>query len=195
RELSRLSDVRGMTIEDLGDALGEEDDRLERALGRYADIEKNPFVALNTGFIRNGAYIHLSRGTTVHGAIHLLFVSTGADQPTVTHPRVLVLAEDNVEAQIVESYVGPVATRGTYLTNAVTEIVLGNDCRIDHCKLQQESPGAFHVATMQVHLGRSTNFVSHAVTIGAKLSRNDLNCLMAGEYAYATLNGLVVIKD
>src|SRR4029077_3953978 len=36
---------------------------------------------------------------------------------------------------------------------------------------------------------------SHAASIGAKLSRNDLICQMAGEGAYATLNGLVLIKD
>src|SRR5207253_5241389 len=115
-----------------------------------------------------------------------------SDQPTVSHPRVLVIAEDNVEAQIVESYVG---NAGRYFTNAVTEIVLGNDCRMDHYKLQQESREAFHVATMEVKLGRNTTFVSHADSIGAKLSRNDLHCHMAGEGAYATLNGLVLLKD
>jgi Fe-S cluster assembly protein SufD len=104
----------------------------------------------------------------------------------------LVVAENNVEAQIVESYVGG---GSGYFTNAVTEIVLGNDCRIDHCKLQQESLDAFHVATMQVKLGKATTFVSHAASIGAKLSRNNLNCVMAGEGAYATLNGVVLLRD
>jgi len=195
-ELSRIQDLpRGVKIGSLADAIAGDGSRLERVLGRHADIERNPFVALNTGFIRDGAYVHLSRNTTIDGAIHLLFVSTGGVEPTVTHPRVLIVAEDNVEAQIVESYVGPHAgTRSNpYFTNAVTEIVLGDDCRIDHCKLQQESLSAYHVATMQVHLGRQTNFVSHSVTLGGKLTRNDLNCVMAGERAYATLNGLVLI--
>ena len=80
-----------------------------------------------------------------------------------------------------------------YFTNAVTEIVAGKDCRIDHCKLQQESREAFHVATMQVNLGRGATFVSHSATIGAKLTRNDLNCHMVGDGAYATLNGLVLV--
>jgi Fe-S cluster assembly protein SufD len=196
-ELSRLTDLpRGVKIGSLADAIANDGARLERILGRHADIERNPFVALNTGFIRDGAYVHLPRNTTVEGAIHLLFVSTGGGSPTVTHPRVLIVAEDNVEAQIVESYVGPRDPRNLpspYFTNAVTEIVLGDDCRIDHCKLQQESLSAYHVATMQVHLGRQTSFVSHSVTLGGRLTRNDLNCLMAGERAYATLNGLVLI--
>jgi Fe-S cluster assembly protein SufD len=104
---------------------------------------------------------------------------------------VLVVAEDNVHATVVESYVGKADQ--AYFTNAVTEIVTGADCHIDHCRLQQESLKANHVSTMQVELGRTTTFVSHAVTTGGKLTRNDLNCLMNGEHAYATLNGLVLI--
>jgi Fe-S cluster assembly protein SufD len=191
-QLSRLGQLpRGVVVRSLAQALASES-RIKETIAKQASIEGNPFVALNTGFIRDGAYIFLARNTTLSGPIHLLFFSTAGDEPTVSHPRVLVTAEDNVEAQIVESYVG---NAGRYFTNAVTEIALGSDCRIDHCKLQQESRDAFHVATMDVKLGRATTFVSHAASIGAKLSRNDLICHMAGDGAYATLNGLVLIKD
>jgi Fe-S cluster assembly protein SufD len=179
-------------VRPLAEALSSNAAQLKNVLGHLAKPEANPFVALNTGFIHDGAYVHIAKNTTVRGAIHLLFFSTANSEPTVSHPRVIVVADDNVEAQIVESYVG---SSGRYFTNAVTEIVLGNDCRIDHCKLQQESREAFHVATMEVVLGRATTFVSHAASIGAKLSRNDLNCHMFGEGAYATLNGVVLIKD
>jgi Fe-S cluster assembly protein SufD len=191
-QLSKLGQLpRGVTVRPLSQALATQSE-VRESLTKLAKIEANPFVALNTGFLHDGAFIHLARNTTLAGPIHLLFFSTAGDEPTVSHPRVLVIAGDNVEAQIVESYVG---SAGKYFTNAVTEISLGNDCRIDHCKLQQESREAFHVATMEVKLGRATTFVSHAASIGAKLSRNDLNCHMAGEGAYATLNGLVLIKN
>jgi Fe-S cluster assembly protein SufD len=192
-QLSKLDRLpRGLTVRPLAEALSSNAAQLKNVLGHLAKPEANPFVALNTGFIHDGAYVHIAKNTTVRGAIHLLFFSTANSEPTVSHPRVIVVADDNVEAQIVESYVG---SSGRYFTNAVTEIVLGNDCRIDHCKLQQESREAFHVATMEVVLGRATTFVSHAASIGAKLSRNDLNCHMFGEGAYATLNGVVLIKD
>jgi Fe-S cluster assembly protein SufD len=192
QELSQLDKLpRGVTIQSLDQALTNDGEGIKPKLGRYADIEKNPFVALNTGFIRDGAYIHIARSVAIDRPIHLLFISQPGHEPTVSHPRVLFVAEDNVEATIVESYVGGEGTQ--YFTNAVTEIVCGRDCRIDHAKLQQESLDAYHIATMQVELGASTTFVSHAATIGAKLSRNDLNCTMAGEHAYATLNGVVLI--
>jgi Fe-S cluster assembly protein SufD len=190
-ELSKLGKLpRGAKVGTIADAAHADPANVEPHLARVATIEINPFVALNTGFLRDGAYVYLPRNTTVSAPIHLLFVSTPSAQPTVSHPRVLVIAEDNVEATIVESYVGE---SGVYFTNAVTEIVCGADCRIDHCKLQQESLEAFHIATMQVTLGRAGNFVSHAASIGSHITRNTLNCLMNGEGAYATLNGLVMI--
>ena len=46
---------------------------------------------------------------------------------------------------------------------------------------------------MQAQLGRGTVLISHAATLGGRVSRNDLNCLLAGDGADATLNGLVIL--
>jgi len=194
-QLSRLTKLpRGVTVASLKDSMpGGDGALIERHLARYAQIEANPFVALNTGYVRDGAYLHLARGTVVKGAIHLLFVSLPSAEPTVSHPRVLVVAEPNSEAQIVESYVGLGA--GRYFSNAVTEIVAGQDSRLDHCRLQQETAEAFHVSSTNVELGAKANFVSHAATIGAKLSRNDVTIALNGEYAEATFNGLVILSS
>jgi len=191
-KLSRIGKLpKGVIVSGFADAMTAHATLIETALAKYADISRNPFVALNTSFIRDGVFIFVPRNTTIEAPIHLIYVSTEEASQTVSHPRTLIIAEDNAELPVVESFVG---ASGVYLTNAVTEIVLGNDCRIDHCKLQQESLAAYHVATMQVRLGRQTQFVSHAITIGGKLTRNDLNCVMDGDAAYATLNGLVLIK-
>jgi len=191
-QLSRLGKLpRGAKVQSLAEAITTNAPELSRYLGQYAEIEKNPFVALNTGFVRDGAFIYLPRGTSIDSPIHLLFVSVPSAEPAVTHPRVLVIAEEAVHASIVESYVGEKG--GVYFTNAVTEIIAGADSRIDHCKLQQESNDAYHVATTQAHLARAAQFVSHSTTIGARLTRNDLNVTLAGEHADATINGLVLL--
>ncbi|HYE17199.1 MAG TPA: Fe-S cluster assembly protein SufD [Tepidisphaeraceae bacterium] len=183
----------GAKVMSLAQALATEPDLVEPHLARHAAVDKNPFVALNTGVVTDGAFVYLPAGTKVEQPIHIAALSVGGERPTASHPRVLIVAGDGASATIVETYAGDPTGAAAYFTNAVTEIVCGADCNIDHCRLQAESPAAHHISTMQVHLGRATNFVSHAVSTGAKLSRNDLNCLMNGEYAYATLNGLVLI--
>lgn len=192
RELSRLAQLpAGIRVDPFVDALTDERaPQPQHHLGQYADIDKNPFVALSTGFIRDGARIYIPRGAALAAPIHLLFISTTSEQPTVSHPRLLIVADNASQCTVVESYVGQ--GPGNYFTNAVTEIVAGSDAMVDHCKLQMEAPAAYHVATMAVHLGRGAKFVSHSTTIGGKLTRNDLSVVLGGEGADATLNGLIL---
>jgi Fe-S cluster assembly protein SufD len=161
---------------------------MEPHLARHANLENQPFVALNTAFLADGAFVFLPRNAVVEEPIHLLFVSTGAAAPTVSHPRALLVAGENSRATIVESYSGQ--NDGIYFTNAVTEAVLGENAVIDHYKLNRESEQAYHLATMQVQLERSANFSSHSVTLGGGIVRNDVNAYLGGEGITCTLNGV-----
>jgi Fe-S cluster assembly protein SufD len=190
--LSRASRSLRVTVTGLAAGLEHHGRLIEPYLAKYARIEKNPFVALNTGFLHDGVFVHVARAAAVEKPIHLLFVSTGGSTPAVSHPRTLIVVEEGAQASIVESYVG--GESGVYWTNAVTEIVAGAGAVVDHCRIQQESFDAFHVATMEVNLAEQSCFVSHAATLGAALSRNDLNVTMGGRGAEATLNGLVILS-
>jgi Fe-S cluster assembly protein SufD len=191
-ELSKLASLpRGVTVQSLGQAVESDSKVLRDHLAKHASIEANPFVALNTGSLRDGAFIHVTRGAAVEQPIHMLFVSTVGNEPSAAHPRVLMVAEAGSRVSLVESYGS--AGEGVYFNNVVTEIVGGAGARIDHCKLQLESKQAYHLATMQVELARGADFVSHSASVGSRITRNDLNVHMAEQGAQATLNGLVLI--
>ena len=154
----------------------------------------NGFTALNTAFIEEGAFIHIPARTELPHPVHLLFISTGAErreEATVTHPRTLIVADEGAKAMVVESYLGD--WHGIYLTNAVTEIHAGEGAVVDHCKLQRESGGAYHVGTIQAQVGRDGVFTSTSISLGAALARHDINVALAGTGASATLNGLYVV--
>jgi len=53
---------RGARALSLAEAIDSGEELVERHLGRGADIDANPFVALNSGFVRDGAFVHLPRG-------------------------------------------------------------------------------------------------------------------------------------
>ena len=189
-QLSRLGKLPAEAkVMSLRDALQADEPHVRPHLARHVPIDTDAFVALNTAFLRDGVYVYLPRNTTVEGPIHLLFV-TAAEGRVATYPRVLVVAEDNVEAQVVETFAGD---GGAYLTVPVTEFVVGRDARVDHCKVQQESTAASHIAAMHVHLAGNGRFVSHSATLGGLLTRNDVAVTLAGEYADATINGLVLL--
>lgn len=183
---------KGVKVLSLQKAFESESALVEQHLGKYANIEEHPFAALNTSFSHEGAFVHIAKNALVEKPIHLLFISVPAAEPTVSYPRVLVIAEENSESSIVETYAG--ADGGMYLTNAVTEIVQAAHARIDHNKLQQEGNAAYHMALMQVNLAEDSLFVSHSTSTGSLVTRNDLQVFLGGERAEATLNGLVLAK-
>src|SRR5262249_8248858 len=61
---------------------------------------------------------------------------------------------------------------------------------LDHYRLQRESTAAFHVGTLAVRQGRASRFTSHAIALGASLSRLDLRQTFAGEGGECVLSGL-----
>ena len=160
-------------------------------LGRLAGVDEQPFAALATAFFADGALIALPRGVAVEGPIHLLFLSTAAGDGLVapsSFPRTLVVAGEASQATVVETYAG--LAEGAYLSASVTEVVAGPGAVVDHYKVQRESRGAFHLATLAVHQERSSNFFSHSVSSGGAITRNDVGAVLAGEGGSCTLNGL-----
>jgi len=168
-----------------GANLGTADDARAH-LGRYAAFDRNAFVALNTAFLNNVAVIRIDRGAIVEEPIYLNYTNSGQSS---THPRALILVGAGAQCTIVETYEGG----GEYFTNAVTEIAAGDGAVVDHYKVTRESSSAFHVATLQASLGRSTNFSTHSFSLGGALVRNDAGAVLS-EGTEATLNGLFLVN-
>jgi Fe-S cluster assembly protein SufD len=176
---------------DLAQALADASfsDIVRTHLARQADYVVNGFTALNTAFINHGAFIYIPRGVIVEAPIHLLFIAQ--DENTANFPRVLIVAEENSNATIVENFVS--AEEAHYLTNAVAEIVLAEGARLEHYKVQRESIEAFHVATTAVGLGPNSSYDTTTITFGAKLSRHDIVVTMDHEGAECGVDGLYLV--
>jgi Fe-S cluster assembly protein SufD len=81
---------------------------------------------------------------------------------------------------------------GTTLSNVVADFEIGADAIVEHVKLQQERPQAFHLASTFVRVDRAGTFTSQSLTLGGRLVRNDIVSTLDGEGADCTLNGLYV---
>ena len=178
----------GLTVSSLAEALAKNTALTEKHLGRYAAGEDNAFTALNTAFFQDGAFIHVPAGVKVEEPVHLLFVSSARESGATSHPRNLILADKSSQLTVLESYVSLVETAS--FTNAATELVVGDNARVEHCKFQDESVNAFHVAAFHAQLGRSCHLISHSIATGARLSRNNIRTVLGGEGLECVLNGL-----
>ncbi len=159
-------------------------DDLEEALVTYPP--PSAFADLNLAFMADGAYIRLPPGCVVKAPIQLLFIASEAN--LAIQPRNLVLAGAGCSASLVEHHValGDIS----YFTNAVTDIVLDAGASIEHHKLQQESPSAFHIATVNVSQAAKSRFISTSFALGARLSRVGIAVRLDAEDARCDLDGL-----
>ena len=149
------------------------------------------FTALNTASLRDGALIWVQKKQAIASPIQILYIST-ATQPTIDHSRALVVAESGSQMTLIEEYV--TLYDGTYLTNAVTEIWLGDNAEVKHTRIQRDSDAAFHIGKTAVSQARDSRYACNAVSFGGQLSRHNLEVHHTGEQTETTLNGLTIIN-
>ncbi|MDR3456139.1 MAG: Fe-S cluster assembly protein SufD [Verrucomicrobiae bacterium] len=193
-KLSSLKPVTGgVRIESLAAALAKDAALIEKHLGQYAHTANNAFAALNQAYFSDGAFVHVPEGVTVAEPVQLIYLSSAKHSGETILPRNLVIAGANSKLTVVESYLS--TANVAYFTNAVTEILAGENAAVEHIKLQDEAPGAYHIATIAGEFGRASNVSVHSFALGAKLSRNNIRTKLAGEGLECILNGLYLTRD
>jgi Fe-S cluster assembly protein SufD len=181
----------GTEVRNLAEIALTDAERLRPHLTGRASDALDGFAALNAAFWLDGAFVQVPAGVVVAEPLQIVFVSTASGSASMVHPRSLIVLGQHSRLSVVESYVA--VSGGTYLTNAVTDIVVGEGGRLDHYKLQQESPDAFHVGRARITQKRDSRFASYSVAFGGRLARHDVHAVLNGEGAECVLNGLFVI--
>jgi len=174
----------GVAVQSLAAALAA-DQGVRVLLDEAREPDHRAFAALNDAFYADGVFLRVPKNTKVAPPIHVLFIGT---RDAAGHPRNVYLLEEGSEATVVESYVS--AGDDAHFTNPVTEISVSANASLHHYKLQCENTAAFHVATMYAWQGRDSRFTSHNITLGGRLTRNDIVATLDAEGIVTTLNGL-----
>ncbi len=192
RELSSLEAIaEGVVAVDLGAALaGEHAEVLWEHLGRLSGEGSEAFSALNTAFLGGGAFLRVAKGVRSKRRVQLLFLTTAAGE-AATFPRVLVVAERDSRLDFIETYAS--VGEADYLTNAVVEVFVGEGARVTHYKVQDEGASAYHVASTRAELSRSAHYNLTTVTLGAQLSRHNIEVLLESEGAECRVDGLYIV--
>ena len=189
-----LSDVRalppGVRIEDFTHVVEQDSGFLEGRLGRIVSPEKTAFTALNAAFMDAGAVVRVAPDTDAGAPVHLVFVSGSPECERAYCPRIVIAADAGSRVAVVEHFVGRDDT--VYLDNVVSEIEVAEGASVEHYKVQRASAGAYHVAALQAKLAAGASFRSWAVSLGARLSRHDIDVTLDHEHARCSLDGLYV---
>ena len=194
-DLSQTKNLAGIVVVDLFDAIADArySKLVRNYLARNANYHDKGLTALNTAFLQSGVFVLIPKNVKSESPLQITCVASGAEAGRASFPRLLIVAEENSSAQLVESYVS--LGNQAYFTNVVVEVVVQDGARLEHTRLQQENAQAFQVASTSVELGRGSSYNSTAINLGAKLARHDISVVMNHEGAECWVDGLYVVGE
>lgn len=175
----------GVLVLPLAAALISHPELLKPYLGMILKQEHG-FHFLNTAMIHCGVLIYLPAGVYLDEPIALRHIQDQTNQ--AVHLRHVIIAEAGSQATIVEDYQG--LENSCYLTNTVTEVFMGTNAKLTHCKIQRESKAAYHLGHLSVKQSTRSEFANHSLSLGGKCVRSDLSLYLQEEHAHCLMNGI-----
>lgn len=154
-------------------------------LGRR-EVEGEPFAALNTAFLEDGALVSLRKGAVIEPPIQIMIIAGGTGK-TMVHPRVVLSAGEASQASLSISFL--TSAGEAHFTNAVLDATLADRANVQCCLDQRGSEASFLVANLHATVGRDAAFRVRTITTGGRLVRNDATAVLAGEGAHVDMDG------
>jgi Fe-S cluster assembly protein SufD len=190
---SRLIELpEGLRARSLAEVLENEPELVEGRLSALTDFKIQPFVALQTAFLSDGAVITVAPGRQFELPIRLRFLSTSEtatpEANSASFPRLLVIAGEGSSLKLIQEHVSIDSAPG--FTAYVAEFHLAENSTVESLEVQAEDATRIHFTSVHAHLERSATFDSHVISVGNGLARSELSIILAEPDAETKLCGL-----
>jgi Fe-S cluster assembly protein SufD len=180
---------KGLTIGTFS-ALGN-DARVVKHLLNHADYKQEPFVAQNTAIFYDPIVIIADKNAVCPNDIQVIIISDAKEQALLIPIRILVIAEPGSEISILETYHSMESSAAVFV-NAVSEVVIQENAKVNYIKLQNEELNVSHVNFHQVNMAKNSNHHITTISLGGSLVRNNLHIRLDDINCSTYLNGLYI---
>lgn len=181
----KLSDkADGVTINTLADSATE----VKPYITKYADVNKDAFIALNTAFCSGGIYINVKG--IIESPIHIINVISSAENAFI-NPRLLVVLQKSAEATLIETFVSE-NNKGKIFQNHLSEVIISENAKLKSYRIQNEDENSSQVNTVQADVSRYGNYTTNTFTFNGAVVRNNFNVVLSSDLCGADLNGLFI---
>ena len=186
----KLSNIKslpnGLQVVNIAEAPSNE--TFSKQYSKYADVNADTFIALNTALAKGGVFIHVAKGTVIKSPIHIINISSTKEN-LIINSRNLIVVEPNAQVKFIESFETVDSSAKTF-NNSLTEIVVDENAIVDYYKIQDEKENGYLMNTTQVYQKKQSVFSTNTITLSGSLVRNNLNIVLDDEHIETHLNGL-----
>jgi Fe-S cluster assembly protein SufD len=177
----------GIWIGSLNEAAKKFSDKIEKHYGKYVNGNSDGLVYLNTAMASDGVFIYVPEGVVLKKPIQIVNL-VQSDEDVFNQHRNLIIVEKNADVTLIicDHTLSP----NKFLTNAVTEIYVGENSHFDIIRVQNEHNNAAKITHTFIYQDRNSNASSNNITLHGGLVRNSTHHFLAGEGAECHSYGL-----
>jgi Fe-S cluster assembly protein SufD len=181
---------KGLSIRTLRDVLEGGDAALQAQL--FAPDSSDSMVALNGAMMTDGLVIEVAEGAVLTQPLHIVHIASGA-MPSAMFTRSLLRIGNAASVTLVESYIAADNARA-YQAHDSLVVAIGDNARLDHVRLIEDSREAFNISSAVVTLGARAHFNTFGMNTGSLVSRYQAVIAFAGEGSRVETNGVNLLN-
>ncbi len=149
--------------------------------------------ALNYSDLENGVFLRVARGKSVNAPLHLLFTDQGmaGDKFLISNFKVYISVEESAEFTLIQEY----SSSHNLYRNNKTEVKVAKNARFNHMSLQWDGDSSVSFYTTHITQERDSFVHNQCLSLGSKLSRNNVVSNIVGENCDIELFGSYLLSE
>ena len=173
---TELSDALALEQVTLFSAASDEQQALiaERLAAARTAPNHHLFNDLNDAAVTEGVLVQIARNSRLEKPLQVISLNTGADAAYAVNSRVVVELGTSAEMTLIEQFASIGAVADNSFTNNQTDVVVGDNARFNHYRLNMMADSGSFVGTTRIDLQRDANYDAFHLGLGSLLTRNDL---------------------
>ncbi|MEA1886059.1 MAG: Fe-S cluster assembly protein SufD [Bacteroidota bacterium] len=177
----------GIMVSSLAEAAEKYPEILNKHYAKYARNGSDGLIPLNTALASDGIFVYVEKGVTLEKPIQVINLVHSDNDMFVQH-RNLIIVEDNARMPMIVC--DHALTPQKFLTNAVTEVYVGENADFDILRIQNEHNNAAKLTHTFIHQEKNSHALSNNITLHGGMVRNSTYHHLNGEGAECNAFGL-----
>jgi Fe-S cluster assembly protein SufD len=177
----------GVWIGSLNEAAKKFSSLIEKHYGKYVNGDSDGLVHLNTAMASDGVFVYVPKGVVLSKPVQVVDL-VHSDVDMFNQHRNLIIVEPNAEITLI--ICDHALTPQKFLTNAVTEVFVGENSHFEIIRVQNEHNNSCKITHTFIHQEKNSYASSNNITLHGGLIRNSTHHHLAGEGAESLTSGL-----
>lgn len=177
----------GIVVGSLNEAAAKYPDLVREHYGKYAGSKTDGLIHLNTALAPDGMFMYVPAGAVLTKPVQIVNL-VYSEEDIFNQHRNLIIVEKDAEASVLvcDHTLSP----NKFLTNAVTEVYVGENSHFDLIRVQNEHNNAGKITHTFIHQEKNSVASSNNMTLHGGLVRNSTYHYLGGQGADTMSYGL-----